>query len=463
PRTRDRDAPSPRRTRRAIRAVGNVLRKVGRKIANSRLGRSLRNSANKLRDKFRRHRDRARERQRQRQDDRRRANADRKRRQDKTREQSLALVVARIRPRLNSLLRRGIAEQAMRAVLLGMRTWYRLSGLTQSAAIRFTITARLNRSSSDVTRGYRERVVKRSAGAPGERIFAGYWMLFLDRVVEKDAPPADQEKKPADPKKNPRDDTDDRWARGIAAIRGFARATGQRGASTQELFAFLVGVRRTFRFRTISASRSGKGWLIHATMNPDNSGNLISITGRVLLVGEGNFTFSEAVVALGLNVPGNITATEAKTEEQSARSDPQVAARTQRLRAQGVTVEFGVEAQRLHETHRDRPKFDNIIWLFPHPGSRRAVAAFGENVLGAFFRSAKARLATNGRITVALIPKRYEKLYRIVERAEGAGLKLVSRVAFTQTDYPGYRFTTTAQGVQPPDVSTAMLYVFTHR
>ncbi|SMC47639.1 eCIS core domain-containing protein [Kibdelosporangium aridum] len=140
-RSRDRDTPSPGRARRAVRAVGNVLRKAGRKIANSRLGRALRNSVNKLRDKFRRRRDHTKDRQRQRAADRRRRNDQQS---PQAKQRRLELIVARIRPRLERLLSRGVRGPVLRVILQALRVWHRLTSLELLGTDRFRIRATLN-------------------------------------------------------------------------------------------------------------------------------------------------------------------------------------------------------------------------------------------------------------------------------------------------------------------------------
>ncbi|WP_051116387.1 eCIS core domain-containing protein [Amycolatopsis nigrescens] len=130
--------------RTGLRRVGTALRKVGRKLTNGKLGRALRNGAKKLRDKYQRTRDRLRTRQRQRDEQRRRRDEQRKKKQEQTKDERLALIVARIRPKLKSLLRRGVFRPVLLGVLAGMRAWYRLTSLARVGGQRFDIIARLN-------------------------------------------------------------------------------------------------------------------------------------------------------------------------------------------------------------------------------------------------------------------------------------------------------------------------------
>ncbi|WP_158891579.1 eCIS core domain-containing protein [Amycolatopsis anabasis] len=142
--------------RNGLRKVGQALRKVGRKVANSKLGRALKNGAKKLRDKFQRTRDRLKDRQKQRQEDRRRHEDQRRKNEEQTKDQRLALIVARIRPKLVSLLRRGVYERVLNGVLAGMRIWYRLTGLTTVGRPNFRVVATLNPSASPTDGIWRE-------------------------------------------------------------------------------------------------------------------------------------------------------------------------------------------------------------------------------------------------------------------------------------------------------------------
>ncbi|MFF7689479.1 DUF4157 domain-containing protein [Streptomyces syringium] len=130
----------------ALKKVSNAARALGRKLKNSKLGKSLTNGAKKIREAFRRQRDRLRERWSKRQQQRKQQRDERNKRENspKAKEDRLAKIVARIKPRLTRLLRRGLPGIALRAVLWGMRQWYRLTRLSASADRQFTVTAVLN-------------------------------------------------------------------------------------------------------------------------------------------------------------------------------------------------------------------------------------------------------------------------------------------------------------------------------
>ncbi|GGR31529.1 eCIS core domain-containing protein [Streptomyces netropsis] len=126
----------------ALKKVGNAARALGRRLKNSKLGKSLTNSAKRIREAFKRQRDRLRERwnkrKQQRDERRKRENS------PEAKEKRLARIVARIRPKIRKLFARGVPRPVLSAVLAGMRTWYRLSALAIRGAEKFGIQAVLN-------------------------------------------------------------------------------------------------------------------------------------------------------------------------------------------------------------------------------------------------------------------------------------------------------------------------------
>nr|BFF04374.1 hypothetical protein GCM10020241_60490 [Streptoalloteichus tenebrarius] len=124
---------------RRVRAAGRAL---GRRLASTRIGRALTNGARRLRDGYRRTRDRLRDRLRRRQAQRRRDHE--RQNSPAAKQRRLDLIVARIRPRLQRLLRMGIRGVLLRATLAALRAWYRLTRLEMGSGRAFDIRAFLN-------------------------------------------------------------------------------------------------------------------------------------------------------------------------------------------------------------------------------------------------------------------------------------------------------------------------------
>ncbi|MEU1515436.1 DUF4157 domain-containing protein [Streptomyces sp. NPDC005811] len=113
----------------ALKAVNRTMRRLGAKLANSRLGRALRAGARKLKnlvskgkEKFRAWRKKVADRRKQ-------NRRNRKNKPQESKEQRLARIIARLRPVLQKPVRRGVREHILRAALIPLRAWYRLKRL----------------------------------------------------------------------------------------------------------------------------------------------------------------------------------------------------------------------------------------------------------------------------------------------------------------------------------------------
>lgn len=110
-------------------------------------------------------------------------------------------------------------------------------------------------------------------------------------------------------------------------------------------------------------------------------------TDRILLVGEGNFSFARALVqhtapaaatdappaSLAFLPPSSITATAYDPEDECYGKYPDARAIVRLLREKGVEVLFGVDATRLekHPALKGR-RWDRVVWNFPHAGTPAA-------------------------------------------------------------------------------------------
>lgn len=95
---------------------------------------------------------------------------------------------------------------------------------------------------------------------------------------------------------------------------------------------------------------------------------------RILLIGEGNFSFALALLQhppapLEHLPPANITATALDTEDECIAKYPDAEQNVRVLREKGTQVLFGVDATKLEKTSALKGKlFDRIVWNFPHAG-----------------------------------------------------------------------------------------------
>ncbi|RPD82158.1 hypothetical protein L226DRAFT_17842 [Lentinus tigrinus ALCF2SS1-7] len=127
-------------------------------------------------------------------------------------------------------------------------------------------------------------------------------------------------------------------------------------------------------------------------------------TDRILLIGEGNFSFARALLSspppsLDFLPPSNITATAYDTEEECCSKYPDAAEIIAFLRDKGVEVLFSVDATKLDRCAPLRGrKFDRIVWNFPHAG--KGITDQDRNILSnqllllGFLRSAASLLVS---------------------------------------------------------------------
>ena len=98
-------------------------------------------------------------------------------------------------------------------------------------------------------------------------------------------------------------------------------------------------------------------------------------TDKILLIGEGNFSFAYALVVnppsqLHYLPPQNITATAYDTERECIAKYADAQEKIDVLRAKGVNVLFGVDATKLEKVSQLKGKrWDKVVWNFPHAGA----------------------------------------------------------------------------------------------
>jgi 25S rRNA (uracil2634-N3)-methyltransferase len=123
-----------------------------------------------------------------------------------------------------------------------------------------------------------------------------------------------------------------------------------------------------------TAHQQAKGVTPAKVQQPRRSTIPFTASDRILLIGEGNFSFAVALLQhppapLEHLPPPNITATALDTEEECHAKYPDAEQNVRILREKGAQVLFGVDATRLEKTSALKGKvFDRIVWNFPHAG-----------------------------------------------------------------------------------------------
>ncbi|XP_004626167.1 ferredoxin-fold anticodon-binding domain-containing protein 1 [Octodon degus] len=191
---------------------------------------------------------------------------------------------------------------------------------------------------------------------------------------------------------------------------------------------------------------------------------------RLLLVGEGNFSFA-AALSETTDPRSSITATCLQHPADLAR-DPVARENLQRLRKRGAEVRFGVDCTQLanaFEPHNR--KFDRIYFNFPHCG-RKAGVAKNRELLAKFFQSCADVLAEEGEVHVALCrgqggtpadkPQReWHNSWQVVAMAAQGGLILSDVLPFSCEAVPGYKCTGYRSQDKSFHVEGALNHIFT--
>ncbi|XP_034864810.1 ferredoxin-fold anticodon-binding domain-containing protein 1 [Mirounga leonina] len=191
---------------------------------------------------------------------------------------------------------------------------------------------------------------------------------------------------------------------------------------------------------------------------------------RLLLVGEGNFSFA-AALSETLDASARVTATCLRRPADLA-GDPVAGENLQRLRERGTEVRFGVDCTRLADAfelpHRE---FDRIYFNFPHCG-RKAGVAKNRELLAKFFQSCKDVLAEEGEVHVALCrgqggtpadkPMReWHNSWQVVAMAALGGFILSDVRPFSCEAVPGYKCTGYRSQDKSFHVEGALNHIFT--
>ncbi|GLB43519.1 putative protein with domain of unknown function (DUF2431) [Lyophyllum shimeji] len=141
-------------------------------------------------------------------------------------------------------------------------------------------------------------------------------------------------------------------------------------------------------------------------------------TDKILLVGEGNFSFARALVCdPPLELQGlpsrNVTATAYDKEEECYEKYADARDIVADLRARGVEVRFGVDATRLEKTAPLKGRrWDRVVWNFPHAG--KGISDQDRNILSnqllilGFLRSA-AKVLSLGPVPSFMTPRKRKK------------------------------------------------------
>ncbi|KAL1195255.1 hypothetical protein V5N11_029167 [Cardamine amara subsp. amara] len=151
---------------------------------------------------------------------------------------------------------------------------------------------------------------------------------------------------------------------------------------------------------------------------------------KILLVGEGDFSFSLSL-AKAFGSATNITATSLDTREELGRKYSNGKANAEELERFGCNVVHGVNVHSMASDYR-LDRYDRIVFNFPHSGLH-------QQVVRGFFESAKKMLKDeDGEIHVTHKTNIPFCMWEIETLAGQKGLRLIGKIEFEQSSFPGY-------------------------
>jgi 25S rRNA (uracil2634-N3)-methyltransferase len=180
--------------------------------------------------------------------------------------------------------------------------------------------------------------------------------------------------------------------------------------------------------------------------------NLYATGERILLVGEGNFSFARALCK-HLGSGAGVYASSYDSEAVLSKKYSDAAACRKEIEdSLGGTVLTSVDAMRLHKVKEFRGAFRKIVFNFPHLGAGEKDVdkniAMHRQLLAAFFASAVKCLepSQDGFIHIALKTGEPYKSWKIVQTARAAcpELELKTAVPFSTSAWEGYAHRRTA-------------------
>ncbi|PKU79346.1 uncharacterized protein At4g26485-like [Dendrobium catenatum] len=170
-----------------------------------------------------------------------------------------------------------------------------------------------------------------------------------------------------------------------------------------------------------------------------------SSSHRILLVGEGDFSFS-ACLAKTFGSAKNMIATSYDNLGKLLEKHWSARIHLDELKRLGCTLLHEINVKDMHEDDFLKAKrFDRIIFNFPHSGHEIGLHERDEELilrhrelLRDFFSSARCLLSKNGEIHVSHRDDEPYTQWRIRSSANKRGLILKEMVEFQKEDYPGY-------------------------
>ncbi|EQC26255.1 hypothetical protein SDRG_15916 [Saprolegnia diclina VS20] len=182
---------------------------------------------------------------------------------------------------------------------------------------------------------------------------------------------------------------------------------------------------------------------------------------RILVLGDGDFSFSKGLVAHRGGSGTNLVATSYDSTSEVRKKYPNAAACIQSITQAKAHVMHGVDATKLSKLpHSDAVPalFDYIIFNFPHSGEQRV--HINRALLLDFFESARPKLALRGEAHVTLKTKPPYSNWLVEDQARANGFVVKERRPFRMQLFPGYNHRTTEPDAKKFEPDQCVTYVF---
>nr|GMD81374.1 uncharacterized protein At4g26485-like isoform X1 [Ipomoea batatas] len=168
-----------------------------------------------------------------------------------------------------------------------------------------------------------------------------------------------------------------------------------------------------------------------------------SSSQKILLVGEGDFSFS-AALATAFGDASNMVATSLNSHAFLAENYDNAISNTAMMRRKGCKVIHGVDATDManHPSLKGL-KFDRIVFNFPYAGffktkSRTSQLLIHQDLMRQFLENAVRMIGEDGEIHITHKTNGFHGEWDIPGLAYQQGLQLVKAEDFELSDYPGY-------------------------
>ncbi|MCA3695149.1 class I SAM-dependent methyltransferase [Aquidulcibacter sp.] len=164
--------------------------------------------------------------------------------------------------------------------------------------------------------------------------------------------------------------------------------------------------------------------------------------GRMLLVGEGNFSFSLSLVIQNPKVARHVYATAVEKLSDAPDETLQTCRELAKL---GATIAFGIDGTTLEQKF-PIGFFKTIVFQFPNAGSRASAGGTTANhrLVSNFLCSAGRVLEVGGQIIITIVDNNYyHGIFDLKRAAESAGFKVESAFPFFRSHFAAYRHTNT--------------------